>query len=100
MDSKKPTIVKINLFDSGVFRPAKSTDIFEGNTVFLVGDGAKLIKMTVEEVINPSSDFKAFTFDGCRYGLDGLYVLHKDSELHSKITVLQNKLSSIKEILE
>lgn len=100
MGSKKSTIVKVNLEDIGLFRPAFSGDIYEYNVVFLVGNGSKLIRMVIEEVINPDSEFKAFTFDGCRYGLDGLYVLIKDSELHSQIIELQNKISSIKEILK
>lgn len=100
MDSKKSITVRVNLKDVDVFRPAFSGDIYEDNVVFLVGDGSQLIRMVIEEVIDPYSEFKAFTFDGCRYGLDGLYVLRKDSELHAKITKLENKISLIKEALE
>lgn len=100
MDSKKSTIVKVNLKDIGLFRPAFSGDIYEHNVVFLVGDGSKLIRMVIEEVINPDSEFKAFTFDGCRYGSKGLYVLINNGELHTEIIKLQNKISRIIEVLE
>lgn len=100
MDCNKISVVTINLKDIGIFRPAFSGDVYEGNVVFLVGDGNKLIRMIIEEVIDPDSEFKAFTFDDCMYGLDGLYVLRKDGELHDEITKLQSIISKIKEVLE
>lgn len=96
----KSTIAKIDLNKTGVFRPASSKDVFEGNIVFLVADENKLIRMVVEEVLNPSDDFKAFMFDGCRYGLDGLYVVINNNELHAQVIELKRKIKSIKEVLK
>lgn len=91
--------VKVNMATIGIFRKATSKDVFEGNTVFLVGDGPELYRMTVEEVLSPTDEYKAFMFDGCRYGLDGLYVLLSSSELQSEVQRLRNKLNAIHEIL-
>lgn len=96
----KGQVAKIDLKKTGVFRPATSKDIFYDNVVFLVADECKLIRMTIEEVLNPSDKFKAFVFDGCRYGLHGLYVLIDNNALHSEISELRRKIESIKEVLK
>ncbi len=96
---KQTDQVKVNMDEIGIFRQAKSKDVFEGNIVFLVGDGPELYRLTVEEVLRPNDPHKAFVFDGCRYGLDGLYVLLSGSELQSEVDELRNKLASIKQIL-
>jgi len=68
--------VKFDLKEIGLFREATPTDIIEGNTVFLVGDGNVMHKFTIDEVLRPSDPWKAFCADdGCRYGLEDLYVL-------------------------
>jgi hypothetical protein len=96
----KSTKVKIDLNTCGVFRKAKAKDIFEGNIVFLVGDGAVLHRFTIVEVMDPHNDFKAFTADdGGRYGLDGLYVAVSDMDLQVKVNSLMNKIDRIKDIL-
>lgn len=92
------TRVNFDIKSIGIFRKATSRDITDGNTVFLVGDGDELHRMIVEEVLQPNDPYKAFMFDGCRYGLDGLYVLLSNSELHSEINRLSDKLASIYEI--
>lgn len=95
----KATKVKIDLTTIGIFRKASSKDIVEGNTVFLVADGDNLIRMTVEEVLRPNDLHKAFIYDGCRYGLDGLYVLLSNSELVSEMQRLQSIINTINELL-
>jgi hypothetical protein len=96
----KQTIVKINLDTIGVFRKAEPKDIYDGSIVFLVGDGAVLHRQQVLEVRDPQDDFKAFVADdGCRYGLDGLYVLLSNSDLQTKVNDLKYTIDKIKEIL-
>jgi hypothetical protein len=92
--------VTVDLESIGIFRKATNHDIVLGNVVFLVGDGDELHKMIVEEVLNPSDDFKAFTFDGCRYGLYDLWVLNKNSDYLAQINELSGKINDIKNILE
>mgnify|MGYP003153405465 CR=1 FL=1 len=68
-----------NLSLSGVskrtFRKAKPSDIVVGNTVYLLGDGNEIYTQTIDEVLRPNDMYKAYVAsDGCRYGLDSLYV--------------------------
>ena len=57
------------------FRKAKPSDIVVGNTVYLLGDGNEIHTQTIDEVLRPDDMYKAYVAsDGCRYGLDGLYV--------------------------
>jgi hypothetical protein len=57
------------------FRKATPEDIVVGNTVYLLGDGNEIYTQTIEEVLRPDDQWKAYVADdGCRYGLDGLYV--------------------------
>jgi len=93
-------IVKIQIDELGVFRKATPKDIFEGNIVYLVGDGSNLHKQVIEEVINPEDDFKAYVADdGCRYGLHDLWILKSSSELHSEIQKLKTALKDIEKII-
>lgn len=56
------------------FRQATPTDIKESQIVYIDGDDG-FVKMTIEEVIKPSSLYKAFCADdGSRYGLDGCFI--------------------------
>ena len=57
------------------FRKATPEDIVVGNTVYLLGDDNEIYTQTIEEVLRPDHQFKAYVADdGCRYGLAGLYV--------------------------
>jgi len=61
------------------FVQANPTDIFQGNIVYIDSDSGDLIRMTIEEVLRPSDQWKAFCADdGCRYGLDGCYIKTAD----------------------
>jgi hypothetical protein len=94
------TYIKFKLKELDIFRPAEPSDITEGNIVFLIGDGNILYKMLIEEVIDPSSMFKAFCADDrCRYGLDDLYVLKTSNDLHKEVKELNDIIDSIKSIL-
>lgn len=56
-------------------RPATPEDIQVGNIIWYKdGDDGPFWQL-IEEVRNPSDDWKAYTgHDGCRYGLDGAFV--------------------------
>lgn len=62
-------------------RPAEARDVREGAELLLIGECARgdspaLFVIKVMEVHKPDDLWKAFTaHDGCRYGLDGLWVL-------------------------
>ena len=57
-------------------RKAKAKDIIQGKCFILVGDYEELYKVQIEEVLNPNDEWKAFSAsDGCRYGLDGLWLI-------------------------
>lgn len=60
-------------------RRAKPEDIVVGKELILVGDNEILHVMKVEEVLNPSDEFKAYCAqDGCRYGLGSSWVIESD----------------------
>ena len=57
------------------FRKAIATDIVEGAVVYLLGDDNDIHTITIDEVLRPDDQWKGFCGDdGCRYGLEGLYV--------------------------
>lgn len=57
-------------------RPIKSRDVEEGAMVFGEGSDGEVYMHFIEEVKNPTDLFKAWiASDGCRYGLDGHFVL-------------------------
>jgi len=57
------------------FRKATLEDIIVGNTVYLLGDNNEIYTKTIEKTLQLDSQWKAFCADdGCRYGLDRLYV--------------------------
>ena len=57
------------------FRKAIPEDIVVGNVVYLMGDFKELHTFEIDEVLRPSDKYKAFVADdGCRYGLEDLYV--------------------------
>jgi len=73
--------IKFDLENLGLFREAKPSDIIEGNTVFLIGDGDEMHRKTIEEVLSPKDPWKGFCAeDGCRYGLDDLYILEEKQD--------------------
>lgn len=62
-------------------RKAEPKDIVLGNKLLLVGDERHLFVKTVEEVLHPDDEWKAFCAeDGCRYGLRDLWVVDYFSE--------------------
>lgn len=74
-------IVKIDLDEIGLFRPATELDIVVGKVVYLIGDDDYLYRKVIEEVLDPDDPWKAFSADdGCRYGLEDLYVLNKKKD--------------------
>jgi len=88
--------ITIDLEKVGLFREATSNDIYEGNLVFLLGDGNELHKRYISEVYNKTDNWKAFCAnDGCRYGLDRLYVLKTNAELEKRIDKLENVIKKI-----
>ena len=68
---KNPVIKK-----QDTFRAAGPRDIFVGHKLLLIGDENIPHIMMVEEVLNPKDKWKGFVADdGCRYGLEDLWVL-------------------------
>jgi hypothetical protein len=60
------------------FRKAKPKDIFVGNEVYLLGDYQEIYTKVIDEVLMPNDLYKAFVADdGCRYGLENLYVQNR-----------------------
>ena len=59
-----------------VLRPATPDDIIKGAVIWYPDENDDdVLWCVVENVINPSCDFKAYeSYDGCRYGLDNAYV--------------------------
>lgn len=73
--------VTVDLEEIGLFRQATELDIVVGNVVYIVGDDDILYRKEIEEVLSPSDPWKAFCAeDGCRYGLDDLYVVKKKKD--------------------
>jgi hypothetical protein len=92
--------VKIDLESTRIFRKATSYDIVQGNIVFMVTDNNELVKEVIEEVLNPTDDFKAFVSDdGCRYGLHDLWVLTSNKDYLSQLHEVTDKLIRIKKIV-
>jgi len=61
-------------------RRTNAKDIIQGNEVILLGDNEELFVLKIEEVLNPSDNWKAFCADdGCRYGLENTWVIEKDN---------------------
>ena len=74
-------LVKFDIDQIGLFRPATERDIFVDNVVYLIGDDNIMYRKVIEEVLRPSDPWKAFCAeDGCRYGLEDLYVLKTKRE--------------------
>jgi hypothetical protein len=96
--------LKLVMFDIDaikIFRPAKPEDIKVGSLVFLVGDSNELYQLEIKEVSNPNSDYKGFVaHDGCRYGLEDLYVLKTNNDLQRREFELLKKLRQISRIAE
>lgn len=92
----KTKYVKVDLLSIGLFRKATSADITEGNIVFLIGDGNEMHRMTIDEVLHPNDDFKAFCADdGCRYGLHDLWVLKSGVELEKRMQKLEGIIEQV-----
>jgi hypothetical protein len=88
--------VKLKIDELDIFRRATPKDIFEGNVVYLIGDGSNLHKQVIEEVMNPKDDFKAYVAeDGCRYGLHDLWILKSSNELQSEIQKLKSIINNV-----
>lgn len=56
------------------FRPIEAQDVIVGAPVWVRDDDGKDVFMIIERILDPSSRFKAFVVDGCRYGLEDTYV--------------------------
>ena len=55
---------------------ATHKDIIIGNGIFIEGDDKEMHYKIIKEVLKPDDAFKAFVADdGCRYGLDGAFIL-------------------------
>jgi len=65
-----------NCPEPAVLTQATAANIIEGSIIWYVTDDElQTCWVIVEEVLNPSDEFKAFCADdGCRYGLDGAYI--------------------------
>lgn len=86
-----------NLDTLDMLRPATSRDIAVGNVVYIIGDHNYLHKKVISEVIDVGSMFKAFCAeDGCRYGLDGLYIQKGNAELSARVDELEKHISKLK----
>jgi hypothetical protein len=55
-------------------RPAGPKDIIDGNVLFHFHEGKHHFTSVVESVDCPSDMFKAFSFQGCRYGWHNAFV--------------------------
>jgi len=65
-------------------RKATSKDIVEGALIWYPGYDDNYPEphwAIVQEVLNPTSDYKAYIFDGCRIGLEGAYVENTKKKL-------------------
>jgi hypothetical protein len=71
--------LKDRMADNGC-RKAEPEDIVKDAIVFVKVDGVYYPKQ-ISDVINPRSPYKAFhASDGCRYGLDRLFVLGEEGD--------------------
>lgn len=60
-------------------RPVLPSDIFGGNVIYYFDkEDVSSFWNVVEEVLYPSDDFKAYVYNGCRYGLLGAYVENEE----------------------
>lgn len=74
-------MIKFDIDEIGLFRQATELDIVVGKVVYIIGDDNIMYRKVIEEVLTPSDPWKAFSADdGCRYGLDDLYVLKKKKD--------------------
>ena len=72
----KNPVIQNNNKEKSTVRPAGPRDIFVGHKLLLIGDENIPHIMMVEEVLNPKDKWKGFVADdGCRYGLEDLWVL-------------------------
>lgn len=77
---------------SNIFRPAVPADIKEGQVVFIHSDEGEMVRMTIEEVLRPSDQWKGFVAsDGCRYGLEGCYI----GTLETEDALLKDKILGV-----
>ena len=75
VDNTDKILLDLHSVSKRTFRKATPEDIIVGNTVYLLGDDNNIYTKTIEEVLRPDDQWKAFCADdGYRYGLDGLYV--------------------------
>ncbi len=58
-------------------RPATPDDIKLNNVIWSFNEDGAYWHI-VEEIHNPSDSFKGYSFEGCRYGLDGAFVEDKE----------------------
>lgn len=91
--------IKANLKELDIFRIATEEDIVVGKIVFVIGDSDRIHKKLIQEVLRPSDPWKAFSADdGCRYGLEDLFVLKSNSDLLEENDDLKHRIKHIQEI--
>lgn len=62
------------------YRPMTPRDVVVGQRFLMVGDEG-LYRGTIEEVLHPEDMWNAFVAqDGCRYGLEGSYIIIKKTK--------------------
>ena len=94
-------IVTFDLDQIGLFKPATELDISVGNVVYLIGDGNIMWRKVIDEVLRPSDPYKAFcATDGCRYGLEDLYVLSPINNKDKKIKKFKNTCNNCGETFQ
>lgn len=77
-------------------RPMVQSDIKIGQRLIMIGDDNDLYYKTIDEVLNPSHQFKAFVCDdGCRYGLDGCWILDKVKEDITKVKEIKKNIGGL-----
>ena len=58
------------------FIPMTKEDIQINATIFYFDEEQEVMQpMVIDEVMNKLDEFKAFSANGCRYGIDGFYVM-------------------------
>lgn len=69
---------KAGIPDFAMLTPLTPNDVRVGQLIFLVDntDDGKIHVRTISEVLRPHDEWKAYCAnDGCRYGLDGVYII-------------------------
>lgn len=73
----KTTTIRTNIEDDVYkFINMTKTDIVLNAIIFYFDeDEEHMVPMVIDEVMNVDDTYKAFSANGCRYGIDGFYVM-------------------------